>query len=491
MLPWRQACVSVHETTWECGPNRPTVNNNAMGRKKIQIKKITDEKIRTVTFARRKTGLLKKAYELSILCDTQVMVLMFDPKQMAHVYCSEGGQESTKQLMDKYLRKDFCTIDPRRNYDTSPDLLLEDPSAATWRVNHDRVAIVTTYEVLPTAGVANLSVRSPREEDDDDADGSEQLSVKSVRSYHTQSTEKQHAMATPALTEGAPTPSIESSPEMEELAYLGIEQMEPGYGTYTQQLQGSRGLGISGSGHTPVLLPEQFAPVLLPPQNVSFSYDWQDACNLSSGLSPSLYSSQSCDGQRQYQQQDQYQPQRLPRYQREQIPAAPRPSSAVKQYGNLGGQGQNHLLAAQTQTSNLKSPIYRNTTVQLQLPYLNPVDMQLASYYDYQEPICESDIIPPMQLPDLKTPRQRDLATQASPLQVSKRSPTKTQSALPTAPPTTRRVTRSCSKSPALQAATLPPKTTRNVHMRGPSLLDDIHFDPVTGTFPPRLMDIY
>ncbi|KAL5110562.1 Myocyte-specific enhancer factor 2C [Taenia crassiceps] len=40
-----------------------------MGRKKIEIKRIDDERNRQVTFTKRKLGLMKKAYELSVLCD--------------------------------------------------------------------------------------------------------------------------------------------------------------------------------------------------------------------------------------------------------------------------------------------------------------------------------------------------------------------------------------------------------------------------------------
>lgn len=40
-----------------------------MGRKKIVIKPITDERLRNITFNKRKAGLLKKAAELSMLCN--------------------------------------------------------------------------------------------------------------------------------------------------------------------------------------------------------------------------------------------------------------------------------------------------------------------------------------------------------------------------------------------------------------------------------------
>ncbi|KAG2226496.1 hypothetical protein INT45_014240 [Circinella minor] len=49
-----------------------------MGRKKIKIQTIQDERNRQVTFLKRKNGLMKKAYELSVLCDCQVALIIFN-----------------------------------------------------------------------------------------------------------------------------------------------------------------------------------------------------------------------------------------------------------------------------------------------------------------------------------------------------------------------------------------------------------------------------
>ncbi|XP_060857609.1 uncharacterized protein LOC132935157 isoform X2 [Metopolophium dirhodum] len=59
-----------------------------MGRKKINISKIVDEKNRHVTFNKRKSGLMKKAYELSILCDCEIAIIMFDKSNKLYEYVS-------------------------------------------------------------------------------------------------------------------------------------------------------------------------------------------------------------------------------------------------------------------------------------------------------------------------------------------------------------------------------------------------------------------
>ena len=51
----------------------------AMGRGKIDIRRIENSSSRKVTFSKRRVGLVKKAQELSILCDAQVGLLIVSP----------------------------------------------------------------------------------------------------------------------------------------------------------------------------------------------------------------------------------------------------------------------------------------------------------------------------------------------------------------------------------------------------------------------------
>jgi hypothetical protein len=59
-----------------------------VGRKKIAIKRIADNRQRTVTFARRRSGIMKKAHELSVLCDCQVAILVVDTNNRYHTVIS-------------------------------------------------------------------------------------------------------------------------------------------------------------------------------------------------------------------------------------------------------------------------------------------------------------------------------------------------------------------------------------------------------------------
>lgn len=51
-----------------------------MGRKKLEIKRIEDKCNQQVTFSKRRSGLMKKAKELSILCDVQTGVVIYSTR---------------------------------------------------------------------------------------------------------------------------------------------------------------------------------------------------------------------------------------------------------------------------------------------------------------------------------------------------------------------------------------------------------------------------
>ncbi|KAF9606825.1 hypothetical protein IFM89_029282 [Coptis chinensis] len=50
-----------------------------MGRGKVELKRIENTTSRQVTFSKRRNGLLKKAFELSILCDAEVALVIISP----------------------------------------------------------------------------------------------------------------------------------------------------------------------------------------------------------------------------------------------------------------------------------------------------------------------------------------------------------------------------------------------------------------------------
>ncbi|KAJ6926119.1 AGAMOUS [Populus alba x Populus x berolinensis] len=60
-----------------------------LGRGKVEIKRIENTTNRQVTFCKRRSGLLKKAYELSVLCDAEVALIVFSTRGRLYEYSND------------------------------------------------------------------------------------------------------------------------------------------------------------------------------------------------------------------------------------------------------------------------------------------------------------------------------------------------------------------------------------------------------------------
>ncbi|KAI8541756.1 hypothetical protein RHMOL_Rhmol08G0087100 [Rhododendron molle] len=65
-----------------------------MGRGRVELKRIENKINRQVTFAKRRNGLLKKAYELSVLCDAEVALIIFSNRGKLYEFCSTSNYET-------------------------------------------------------------------------------------------------------------------------------------------------------------------------------------------------------------------------------------------------------------------------------------------------------------------------------------------------------------------------------------------------------------
>ena len=72
-----------------------------MGRNKIKIERIKSERNRNITYIKRKTGLIKKAMELSVLCDVNIFLCLI-PKNsnQKSLFCSS---DSVDDFIQKYI----------------------------------------------------------------------------------------------------------------------------------------------------------------------------------------------------------------------------------------------------------------------------------------------------------------------------------------------------------------------------------------------------
>ncbi|TXG47743.1 hypothetical protein EZV62_027037 [Acer yangbiense] len=75
-------------------------NKRRLGRGKIEIKRIENTTNRQVTFCKRRNGLLKKAYELSVLCDAEVALIVFSSRGRLYEY----SNNSVKSTIERYKK---------------------------------------------------------------------------------------------------------------------------------------------------------------------------------------------------------------------------------------------------------------------------------------------------------------------------------------------------------------------------------------------------
>ena len=61
-----------------------------MGRGRVELKRIENKINRQVTFSKRRNGLLKKAYELSVLCEAEIALIIFSSRGKLYEFGSAG-----------------------------------------------------------------------------------------------------------------------------------------------------------------------------------------------------------------------------------------------------------------------------------------------------------------------------------------------------------------------------------------------------------------
>ena len=92
-----------------------------MGKRKIEkIEAIENLASRKVTFCKRKKGLLKKAIELSVLCDLSIFCLIYDKSQGRIVHYSSDPTENVMMYFNQkchrefYCNKDYVEVGGRK-----------------------------------------------------------------------------------------------------------------------------------------------------------------------------------------------------------------------------------------------------------------------------------------------------------------------------------------------------------------------------------------
>ncbi|KAL9231529.1 hypothetical protein vseg_006750 [Gypsophila vaccaria] len=98
-----------------------------MGRGRVQLKRIENKINRQVTFSKRRTGLLKKAHEISVLCDADVALIVFSTKGKLFEYATDSSME---KILERYERYSYA-----ERQLTAPD----PDSHGSWTLEHAKL----------------------------------------------------------------------------------------------------------------------------------------------------------------------------------------------------------------------------------------------------------------------------------------------------------------------------------------------------------------
>lgn len=99
-----------------------------MGRGRVQLKRIENKINRQVTFSKRRYGLLKKAHEISVLCDAEVGLIVFSTKGKLFEYATDSCME---RILERYERYSYAERQLVANTDHS--------SPGSWTLEHAKL----------------------------------------------------------------------------------------------------------------------------------------------------------------------------------------------------------------------------------------------------------------------------------------------------------------------------------------------------------------
>ncbi|XP_042953804.1 agamous-like MADS-box protein AGL19 isoform X6 [Carya illinoinensis] len=99
-----------------------------MVRGKTQMKRIENAASRQVTFSKRRNGLLKKAFELSVLCDAEVALIVFSQSEKLYEFSSSGVSKTIERYQKR--TKDELGLTGKSQENLQQHLIKEDDSVS-------------------------------------------------------------------------------------------------------------------------------------------------------------------------------------------------------------------------------------------------------------------------------------------------------------------------------------------------------------------------
>lgn len=115
-----------------------------MGKRKIEMKKITNRLNSQITYYKRKKGLIKKAMELALLCDVDVFLAIGNSKQQFSIMSSTNTNQFIKDklltLKPQQIKDEFTPQDYEKLFRKSPLCSMNNENTMT--LNEKGISVV-------------------------------------------------------------------------------------------------------------------------------------------------------------------------------------------------------------------------------------------------------------------------------------------------------------------------------------------------------------
>lgn len=145
-----------------------------MVRGKIEMKRIENATSRQVTFSKRRSGLLKKAYELSVLCEAEVALIIFSQNGKLYEFSSSSNIEKTLGRYHEYAKQD-------QSNDTEIEQHMQ-------HLKHEKANILKKIELLEVSQrkLLGQNIGSCSMEELQEMDSQLELSLRNIRARKAQ-----------------------------------------------------------------------------------------------------------------------------------------------------------------------------------------------------------------------------------------------------------------------------------------------------------------
>merc|ERR1711970_439026 len=206
-----------------------THRTHSMGRRKIDIEYLQEDRVRKVTFCKRKGGLFKKAEDLAVLCGCEVTVLISNNNKTYEMVRSRNGPDEMPGRTAQEAIQRFNDLQADKN--------AVDPNAAIYRQFAEYQRQITELQAQLATFHQQQQLALGVEEDDDVSDDTAEVEDNSDGESAAKRARPEAAEASSLLLGGCGTevPMIPVD-SLEALSEAAIPVMPPVDG-YTGPLQ--------------------------------------------------------------------------------------------------------------------------------------------------------------------------------------------------------------------------------------------------------------